>query len=609
MISNANNAYRVALAAVAEAAAAAVLQDGSRKATGVLDLRRFAKASSAPWWRMTVRERGVRICLGCNTRLEAACAYDLTKLALHGRAVNVRLLNLPAAVYTQRQVAALQQLLRQVIPSRQLPAVDAAAIADIAAAQAIQAAARAAVAAAAEAAASLVPEQATLFSGLQRLPCSSWVSRSNGSWRMLIPEGQCVDARFQIFFSSCLQAACAADLARLALGRKSFTNLPRKLYTGQQVDAMGALLLQEQPAWRHVLQEAAAPVVTTPQLADLKAAAKQAALAAAAVQAAPEQAAAFGAFNQHQQQQRPICCMQIPNQSWITIVRLPRPSKGKFAATWFKDALTAACVADLARLALYGDKHGQRWFNLPVHIYSTEQAATGTGRPQPRHQQQQQHRQVVVAASLSSCSWRGQAAAWQQCSNAAAAADKQSAAACTSSCSACSSWVGPQQQRCWRDANKCCKAGAASHGGSSSWRAGGALCCCCWVLREHGAAVTAVGAMRWDRQQQAQHCSAACAMLWTGDWHTLHKAHACSYCYPADPCKLGADVLGVLSALSTVLPVHRLCVSSSITALYCTHWYMCTVPCEMEPSCPHEQFVHYMAAGFRLYIHAGCTDD
>jgi hypothetical protein len=341
MIRGANDTFAAANAAVAEAAAAAALQeqalvqqlqDGSCKATGVSDVRRVAKAGPSRRWLIEVQVRRVHNRLNFSTKLEAACAYDLVKLAIHGSDVKVRWLNLPVALYTQQQVAALQQLLQQVSPTLQLAAVDSAALAYVAAAQAAEAAAQVAVAAAAESAASLVPEQAALFTGKQRPPHDSWVALCRRTWRMIVYRGTDIGARIDKSFSSCLQAACAADLARLALGMHRVTNLPRGIYTGQQVAAMRELLQLERPQWRQVLEkaaavlmpDAAAPAATTPQLAELEAAAKQAAVAAAAVavQAVPQQAAAFGAFDQQQQQRqqqqrlkRPIGCKRSTRRS------------------------------------------------------------------------------------------------------------------------------------------------------------------------------------------------------------------------------------------------------------------------------------------------------
>jgi hypothetical protein len=103
-------------------------------------------------------------------------------------------------------------------------------------------------------------------------------------------------------YSSRLHAACAADLAQLALGRTA-ANLPGASYTPQQVAAMRQLLQFERPGW---FEPAAARSSMSPEAAArlkaVDAAARDivAAAAVAAAEAAPEQAAAYRAASRQQ---------------------------------------------------------------------------------------------------------------------------------------------------------------------------------------------------------------------------------------------------------------------------------------------------------------------
>jgi hypothetical protein len=121
-------------------------------------------------WRMALKPPGARSAAArhFSTRLEACCAADLARLAAFGPLAQN--LHLPAALYTQQQVAAWQQLL---YPDG-TPAVEFG--------QSIERAADAAVVAAAEAAAAAAPAEAALFSGEQPPPRGSWVCFSDNTW-------------------------------------------------------------------------------------------------------------------------------------------------------------------------------------------------------------------------------------------------------------------------------------------------------------------------------------------------------------------------------------------------------------------------------------------
>jgi hypothetical protein len=353
---------------------------------------------------------GVSLEKAFSSCLQAACAADLARLAILGGSVIVtQQLNLPAAAYTQQQVAAMAAFLRSKQPGIKL-AVDAGkqqgsssssnnqrgsglvgvpaqqllkSAAHVMRSRALQAAADAAVDEAAAAAAGTA--KATLLSSgssAYQMRRASFFRNSDGKCRVHVRHAGEVHMPC---YSSALQAACAADLMRLALGKRSPTNLPRSIYTREQVAAMAELLLLERPYWRDDVEAAAAAAaaaehmhsaaaVTVLQAGKLRAAAREAATAAAAVamQAVPKQAAAFGARN------RPHCC-QLRDGTWKCRVGRLQTSAGhnkSFEAAWFKDALSAACAADLARLALYGDTLSKIKFNLPVHIYSSEQVAS-----------------------------------------------------------------------------------------------------------------------------------------------------------------------------------------------------------------------------------------
>jgi hypothetical protein len=244
----------------------------------------------------------------------------------------------------------------------------------------VRAAADAAIAEAAAATALAAPAEAALLAtATARLHSTTGVSYFKGCWTATV--SLTGNERLAKCFDTCLQAACAADLASLALGKAGYTNLPRSIYTGQQVAAMRALLLFERPGWAAALQRAAeherdhsmaAPGLTTAQLVALKNAASQAAAAAAATVQVPAELLPTlrpaGQLQQQVQQQHLLHGCRMSGQSWRVDVDLGA-ARGKYFAT-FEDGTTAACAADLARLG-----NAQRWLNFPAHTYSSQQIA------------------------------------------------------------------------------------------------------------------------------------------------------------------------------------------------------------------------------------------
>jgi hypothetical protein len=122
---------------------------------------------------------------------------------------------LPAATYTQQQVAVWRQLLQLQRPSWKLAEYDPAVAAEAAVEQAM----KVAVAAAAAAASVAAPDRVVLFSGEDAPPRGSWVVANHRGWCMSV-HGRALQGSRMLrkhFGSSCVQAACAADLARLAI--------------------------------------------------------------------------------------------------------------------------------------------------------------------------------------------------------------------------------------------------------------------------------------------------------------------------------------------------------------------------------------------------------
>jgi hypothetical protein len=73
----------------------------------------WEKRSRRNPWLVIVQVFGSQFRKGFRSRLEACCAADLARLAIHGRAAALKVrLNLPVATYTQQQVAAWRELLQ-----------------------------------------------------------------------------------------------------------------------------------------------------------------------------------------------------------------------------------------------------------------------------------------------------------------------------------------------------------------------------------------------------------------------------------------------------------------------------------------------------------------
>jgi hypothetical protein len=252
---NAKAAAAEAAAKAAEAAAAAAaaallampetalqLGSGQRKASCV----QHTPGSIYGSWRVNFRRRGTVITCYYGSCLEACCAADLARLALYGPMASR--LNLPANTYTQQQVAAWQQLMRQQGLSEGLSDDPA-----LAAGLEIELAADAAIAAAAEVAAAAALAEAALFSGEQPPPRGSWVCYAKGRWTFAL-QGSITQGlkRYRKYLANGVQAACAADLARLATqghtpAAAAALNFPVSTYTQQQVAAMAALLQLKRP--------------------------------------------------------------------------------------------------------------------------------------------------------------------------------------------------------------------------------------------------------------------------------------------------------------------------------------------------------------------------
>jgi hypothetical protein len=238
--------------------------------------------------------------------------------------------------------------------------------------RAVPAAADAAVADAAAPAAA-AQEAVQRFSGaaLRRGSC---VTRKQGCWQAHTYNAM---ERWSRDNGSSLQAVCAADLARLPLGKHSPTNLPRSIYTAQQVAAMRQLLLLERPQWKEDLEAAAAAaasassqaVSAADELAVLRAAAWDAAAAAAAAVQAHELSSTTPL-----RPPKPHCCTQQSQNSCHVAVTV-QGAKAIFRAS-FSDVTTASCAADLVRLALMGFQGSSKCLlNFPGHTYSIDQLA------------------------------------------------------------------------------------------------------------------------------------------------------------------------------------------------------------------------------------------
>jgi hypothetical protein len=367
-------------AAVAEAAAAAAAiqtaqacsSSSSSSSTKLNGVKHKPNSKFGPW-RMSIilPHAGKQLTRYFSTQLEACCAADLARLALHGPLALY--LNLPAATYTQQQIAAWQQLL--------YPAGTPATAAE----QSIEHAADAAVVAAAEAAAAAAPAEAALFSGEQPPPRGSWVSFAKGSWSMSL-QGSLMqgEKKFTVPLRNGVQAACAADLARLSIhgltpAAAAALNFPSSVYTLQQVADMAALLQLKRPGLRLAGTEACSSSSSSSsssnnssggstqheglptgsllrsaervkQRAALRAAADAAVAEAAAAAAATEAAARFD-DSAGDGPPYGSCVEWWQNKYWRLVIGR---SGGKLFARSYSSRLHAACAADLAQLALGG---------------------------------------------------------------------------------------------------------------------------------------------------------------------------------------------------------------------------------------------------------------
>jgi hypothetical protein len=361
-------AERAALNAAADAA-----QQPHPYTAQVRHVERISMYTSVKRWRWKYVYQGKQLSWCFNSFREAACAADLARLALHGPLIGG--FNLPVATYTQQQVAAWQQLLQRWQVSKPAAADD----------YAVEYAGDAAIAAAEESAAAAAPAEAALFSGQQPPPHGSWVTQQRGKWMMSVPDSILPSRKFVKYLQSGVQAACAADLARLALqGSSTATaaglNFPASIYTQQQMAAMHELLQLEQPGFfeqaaprrsssmRTVTQEAAFHLNT------VTAAARDASAAAAvaAEKDAPRLAAAYRDSTTSKERQRPYCWQNA--DGWTVQVQLAG-MKYTFPMG-VHDVVAAACAADLARLAIQRKNRSYRaQFNFASHIYTQQQVA------------------------------------------------------------------------------------------------------------------------------------------------------------------------------------------------------------------------------------------
>jgi hypothetical protein len=374
-------AAATALSAAPQAAQAFSSSSSRSSITTPIGVKHTSTSKFGPW-RMSIalRHAGKLLIRYFSTQLEASCAADLARLALHGPLSLY--LNLPAATYTQQQIEAWHQLL--------YPDGTPAAAAE----QGIERAADADVVAAAEAAAAAAPAEAALFGGEQPPPYGSWVSFSHGIWTMALQgalmRGQ---TKFCMSLHNGVQAASAADLARLAIhgitpAAAAALNFPASVYTQQQVAAMADLLQLKRSGMQLAGTEAGSSSSSSSdsmqheglptgillrsaervkQRAVLRAAADAAVAEAAAAAAATEAAARF-ADSGGDGPPYGSCVVWWQNKYWRLVIGR---SGGKLFARIYSSRLHAACAADLAQLALGGIAVNV----LPGSLYRPEQVA------------------------------------------------------------------------------------------------------------------------------------------------------------------------------------------------------------------------------------------
>ncbi|KAF6256813.1 hypothetical protein COO60DRAFT_66341 [Scenedesmus sp. NREL 46B-D3] len=261
-----------ARAAVAEAAAArelsepalaGQLQDGSVKVRGVS--KQLHQPGRTVWFASVYYRRAV-VRQAFDTQLEAVCAYDLAQLALQRQGAGGRTVRLPAELYTPQQVDAWAQLLQHRLATWQLAAEHSAVdrpAGDRPAVRRVAAGAAAAVAAAVAAARARDPDTAQQLQDGSLKPAGSYRQRhftkSGPCWRwcMQLRVGA---VRASRSYGSPLEAACAYDLAQLALYGPAVAagrfNFAAYVYEQQQVDAMAELLWQKRPSWQVAAQQA-----------------------------------------------------------------------------------------------------------------------------------------------------------------------------------------------------------------------------------------------------------------------------------------------------------------------------------------------------------------
>jgi hypothetical protein len=449
----AEHAARQAAQEAAAAAQAGAPTVAAQLAAGMMRGRCVThyKASKRRPWQMQLWTNNHKVLYikSFSSRLQACCAADLSRLAMYGPAAEQ--LNLPAATYTQQQVAAWRQLLQQEHPSWELAAEGADMPAQAAA---VEQAMMAAAAAAAEAAARLAPAEAALFSGQQPPPRGSWVHKGRRCWSLDLQAGALIgNNRLWKAFSSGVDAACAADLARLAIqGHHASVaarlNFPAAVYTQLQVAAMAAYLRMKRPMLR--LAAAAdqdtsdaclrsstahsnsssgdassstavretgptAPLrrsaVQVAQRTALRAAA-DAAVAAVVAAAANAETAALFSGKHYLPRGTGVNCDRGRWRALITSAG-DRPLSKPYST-----CLEAACATDLARLAL-GKSLAT---NLPGSLYSDQQVAA--------------MRELLLF----------ERPGWQAAAEAAAAAAAASSSVSSSSSESISSSVQPQER-------------------------------------------------------------------------------------------------------------------------------------------------------------------
>uniref|UniRef100_A0A383VR01 Uncharacterized protein n=1 Tax=Tetradesmus obliquus TaxID=3088 RepID=A0A383VR01_TETOB len=379
-------AERAAVSAAAEAAAAAQLAlpavaqelEGSKgNATSV----KHGADRDVGSWRVQLRHQDQFLVVHFKSRLEACCAADMGHLALYGPWASR--LNLPAATYTPQQVAAWRQLLQAWRVSRAASDEPPAP-----AGCAVESAADAAIAAAAEVALNAAPAEAALYDGQQPPPYGSWVNRSSHrGWLALLKQTGDSKLPFKKRVQTGVQAACAVDLARLAMWGSTTEaaaalNLPASIYTQQQVAAMAAWLQLRAPGLQLAAFEpgssssssSSSSSTTTAgppaKLLKMVARGKQQARLQRAADAAVTEAAAATQAAAHISSSADGTPFDWNVVFSRGVHRVTLAAGGDTYARSSSSRLHAACAADLAQLAL--DRAAK---TLPAESYTAQQVA------------------------------------------------------------------------------------------------------------------------------------------------------------------------------------------------------------------------------------------